>query len=47
MPNIRGPVETNRPSGAWLFDGARCDLGYVDVTTGDVQKLVSDWSLRG
>jgi len=39
--------ETSRKSGAWLFDGARCDLGYVDVATGDVQKLVSDWSLRG
>ncbi|MFQ6041951.1 MAG: S9 family peptidase [Candidatus Poribacteria bacterium] len=39
--------KTNRPSGAWLFDGALCDLGYVDVITGDVRRLVSDWSFRG
>jgi len=38
---------TNRPSGAWLFDGARCDLGYVDVITGAVRRLVNDWSFRG
>ena len=35
-----------RPTGAWLFDQSCCDLGCIDVATGEVLRLVCDWSLR-
>lgn len=35
-----------RPTGAWLFDGECCDLGCIDVATGEVTRLVCDWALR-
>ncbi len=32
-----------RPTGAWLYDSTCCDLGCIDVVTGEVTRLVCDW----
>ena len=32
-----------RPTGAWLYDSACCDLGCIDVATGEMIRLVCDW----
>ena len=32
-----------RPTGAWLYDSTCCDLGCIDVATGEMIRLVCDW----
>ena len=56
LPNQSPPVSVfsfdptrevdSRPTGAWLYDGTCCDLGCIDVATGEVTRLACDWSLR-